>query len=81
MTRLNYIKLRHVCLHIEKTIITTVRFVVTIQGSPYIFQLKKHPGTITKVTQNNEGMYTEEISQQTFEIPKNNLDVRFDKAY
>ena len=28
---------------------------------------------ITKVTQNNEGMYTKGSSQQTFGIPNNNL--------
>ena len=36
---------------------------------------------ITEVTQNNTGMYTQGSSQQTFEIPKNNLDVKFEKAY
>ena len=36
---------------------------------------------ITKVTQNNTAMYTQESSQQTFEIPNNNLDVKFEKAY
>ena len=36
---------------------------------------------ITKVTQNNTGMYTKETSQQTFKIPNNNFDVRFEKAY
>ena len=36
---------------------------------------------ITKVTQNNTGMYIKESSQQTFEIPNNNLDVKFEKAY
>ena len=36
---------------------------------------------ITKVTQNNTGMYTQGSSQQTFEISNNNLDVKFEKAY
>ena len=36
---------------------------------------------ITKVTQKNTGMYTKGSSQQTFEIPNNNLDVKFEKAY
>ena len=36
---------------------------------------------ITKVTQNNTGLYTKESSQQTFEKPNNNLDVKFEKAY
>ena len=36
---------------------------------------------ITKVTQNNTGMYTTESSQQTNKIPNNNLDVRFERAY
>ena len=36
---------------------------------------------ITKVTQNNIGMYTKGSSQQTFEIPNNNLEVKFEKAY
>ena len=36
---------------------------------------------ITKVTQNNTGMYTQGSSQQTFEILNNNLDVKFEKAY
>ena len=36
---------------------------------------------ITKVTQNNTGMYTQGSSQQTFETPNNNLDVKFEKAY
>ena len=36
---------------------------------------------ITKVTHNNTGMYTKGSSQQTFEIPNNNLDVKFEKAY
>ena len=36
---------------------------------------------ITNVTQNNTGMYTKESSQQTFKIPNNNFDVRFEKAY
>ena len=36
---------------------------------------------ITKVTQNNTGMYTHGSYQQTFETPNNNLDVKFDKAY
>ena len=36
---------------------------------------------ITKVTQNNTGMYTQESSQQTFEIPNNNFDIKFEKAY
>ena len=35
---------------------------------------------ITKVTQNNIGMYTRGRSQQTFEIPNNNLDVKFEKT-
>ena len=34
----------------------------------------------TKVTQNNTDMYPDQRSQQTFEILKNNLDVRFDRA-
>ena len=34
---------------------------------------------ITKVTQNNTGIYTKGISQQTFEIPNNNLDVKFER--
>ena len=37
--------------------------------------------SITKVTQNNTGMYTKGSSQQTFGIPNNNLDVKFEKAY
>ena len=37
---------------------------------------------ITKVIQNNTGIYTKESSQQTFKIPTNsNFDVRFEKAY
>ena len=36
---------------------------------------------ITKVTQNNPGMYTTVSSPQTFKIPNNNLDVRFERAY
>ena len=36
---------------------------------------------ITKITQNNTGMYTKESSQQTFKISNNNLDVRFEKAH
>ena len=36
---------------------------------------------VTKVTQNNTDMYTQGSSQQTFEIPNNNLDVKFQKAY
>ena len=36
---------------------------------------------ITKVTQNNTGMYTQGSSQQTFEIPNDNLDVKLEKAY
>ena len=36
---------------------------------------------ITKVTQNNTGMYTKGSSQKTFEIPNNNLDVKFEKAH
>ena len=35
---------------------------------------------ITNVIQNNTGMYTKESSQQTFRIPNNNLDVRFELA-
>ena len=35
----------------------------------------------TKVTQNNTGMYTKESSQKTFTIPKNNFDIRFERAY
>ena len=34
-----------------------------------------------QITQNNTYMYTKVSSQQTFEIPNNNLDVRFDEAY
>ena len=38
--------------------------------------------SITKVTQNNTGMYSKEASQQTFKIPNNsNFDMRFEKAY
>ena len=36
---------------------------------------------IINVTQNNTGMYTKENSQQTFKIPNNNLDVRFERTY
>ena len=36
---------------------------------------------ITNVNQNYTGMYTKESSQQTFRIPNNNLDVRFEQAY
>ena len=36
---------------------------------------------ITNVNQNNTGMYTEEISQQNFNIPNNNLDVKYESAY
>ena len=36
---------------------------------------------ITNVIQNNTGMYTKESSQQTFRIPNNNLDIRFEQAY
>ena len=36
---------------------------------------------ITKVTQNNTGMYTHGSSQQTFEIPNNNLDVRSERTF
>ena len=36
---------------------------------------------ITKVTQNNTGMYTVESEKQTFKIPYNNFDVRFEQAY
>ena len=35
---------------------------------------------ITKVTQNNTGMYTQGSSQQTFEIPNDNLDVKFERV-
>ena len=38
-------------------------------------------GQITRVTQNNKGIYTKGSSQQTFGIPNNNLDVKFEKAY
>ena len=41
--------------------------------------MKKKP--LTKVTQNNTGMYTKGSSQQIFEIPNNNQDVKFEKAY
>ena len=36
---------------------------------------------ITNITQNKTGMYTQGNSQQTFEIPNNNLNVKFEKAY
>ena len=36
---------------------------------------------IMKVTQNNTGMYTKESSQQTFRIPNNNLDARFEQHH
>ena len=36
---------------------------------------------ITKVNQNNTGMYTKGTSQHTFEIPKNNLDEKVEKSY
>ena len=36
---------------------------------------------IMNITQNNTDMYTEGSSQQTFKIPNNNLDVRFEIAY
>ena len=36
---------------------------------------------ITKVIQNNTGMYTKESSQRAFKIPNNNFDVRFEKAH
>ena len=36
---------------------------------------------ITKVTQTNTGMYTEESSQETFKILNVRFDVRFEKAY
>ena len=35
---------------------------------------------ITKVTQNNTGMYNQGSSQQTFEILNNNSDVKFEKG-
>ena len=39
------------------------------------------PNQTTKVTQNNTDMCIKESSQQTFIIPNNNLDVRFEQAY
>ena len=36
---------------------------------------------ITNVTQNNTGMYAKKSSQETFKIPNNNFDVRFEKSY
>ena len=47
----------------------------------YIYTQTSCDTIITKVTQNNTGIYTKESSQQTFEIPKNNLNVRFEWAY
>ena len=35
----------------------------------------------TKVTQNNTGLFTKDSSQQTFKVPNNNLDIRFERAY
>ena len=36
---------------------------------------------ITKVAQNNIGMHTKQISQQTFKTLNNNLDGRFERVY
>ena len=36
---------------------------------------------ITKVTQNNTGIYTQKSSQQTFKIRNNSLYVEFEKAF
>ena len=49
----------------------------------YIYQVQNtnHISLITNVTQNNTGIHTKESSQQTFKIPNNNLDVRFEQAY
>ena len=45
-----------------------------------IIQSTCKPVVIT-VIQNNTGMHSKESSQQTFKIPNNNLNVRFERAY
>ena len=53
-------------------ILTTITFPPTSKNGVLIRRIK--------IIQNNTGMYTEESQQQTFKIPNNNLDARFQKG-